>query len=240
MNTKLTQNVIEQILTELLDKQYSKYSPGSGDILSNIMKKYHITKTTLYAIINGEYTNNICDNITRKCITEFPEYSVDIYGNVYGKNGYQMTPEYTDTGYAVIRFCYDKMYKKRIHRLVADAFIPNPLNLPEINHIDGNKTNNNVSNLEWCTRKYNMQHASTVLHKMNWSENRKLNSFGKKTARKLSNDDIINIKAEISDIIHLKGKWGFGKKVNQIADKYKVHAESIRNIINGKYWSDVT
>jgi HNH endonuclease/Helix-turn-helix domain of resolvase len=45
------------------------------------------------------------------------------------------------------------------HRLLAECFIPNPLNLPQINHIDGNGLNNNISNLEWCTAQYNNIHA---------------------------------------------------------------------------------
>lgn len=48
-----------------------------------------------------------------------------------------------------------KNYCKKVHRLVAQAFIPNVYNYKEINHIDENKANNVVSNLEWCTRKYN-------------------------------------------------------------------------------------
>lgn len=49
--------------------------------------------------------------------------------------------------------------KKLVHRLVAEAFIPNPNNLPEVNHIDYNNKNNNVQNLEWCDRGYNMAHC---------------------------------------------------------------------------------
>ena len=48
---------------------------------------------------------------------------------------------------------------RKVHREVALAFIPNPDNLPEVNHIDGNKENNHVSNLEWCTRSHNVKHS---------------------------------------------------------------------------------
>lgn len=66
---------------------------------------------------------------------------------------------------SIDRYCGVKLSKnnikkfKSIHRLVAESFIPNPNNLPQVNHIDGNKLNNCVNNLEWCTRSENMKHA---------------------------------------------------------------------------------
>ena len=50
-------------------------------------------------------------------------------------------------------------YTFRVHRLVALMFIPNPMNLPEVNHLDCNKRNNRIDNLEWCTRSQNIRHA---------------------------------------------------------------------------------
>lgn len=65
----------------------------------------------------------------------------------------------SDRGYLHLCLYNPKNKNHRINRLIAQTFIPNPENLPEVNHKDGNKLNNNVDNLEWCTSSENNLHA---------------------------------------------------------------------------------
>jgi hypothetical protein len=90
-----------------------------------------------------------------KNTTQNPNFQVSNKGRVRNITTNKIT-EPNSKGYQYVRLG-KKQYLA--HRLVATAFIPNPDNLPDVNHIDGNKANNNVTNLEWCTRKHNMRHA---------------------------------------------------------------------------------
>lgn len=71
-----------------------------------------------------------------------------------------MKPIINEKGYYRVDLSKERKSKRfRIHRLIAKTFIPNPNNFPEVNHINGNKKDNCINNLEWCTRKHNMKEA---------------------------------------------------------------------------------
>lgn len=92
---------------------------------------------------------------------EFPNYEVSNLGRVRNKiTKHIMSGFKTHYGYIAVRLHNNKIQKdKLVHRLVTETFLSNPLNLTDINHIDGDKTNNKLTNLEWCNRSYNIQHA---------------------------------------------------------------------------------
>ena len=73
----------------------------------------------------------------------------------------EVKPVYDKTcGYLIVTLCHEGVRKnKRVHRLIAESFIPNPQNKAHVNHIDGNKLNNTVTNLEWNTPKENTNHS---------------------------------------------------------------------------------
>ena len=79
-----------------------------------------------------------------------------------------MSPSMYSNGYMNVELrMNNKKRRTSVHRLVAEAFIDNPLNLPQINHKDENKANNHVSNLEWCTAQYNIRYNDGVKRRRN-------------------------------------------------------------------------
>lgn len=98
-------------------------------------------------------------------------YQVSDRGNVRsrrrrGSSGGVLKPKVNRDGYLYIVLYREGEWKPiLIHRLVAQTFIPNPLNLPQVNHKDEDKTNNAANNLEWCTVKYNSNYGTCQARK---------------------------------------------------------------------------
>ena len=94
-------------------------------------------------------------------------YQVSNFGRIkslnYNHTGKEkiLKQYYDSNGYKIICLCKNNIKTTYlVHRLVAEAFIPNPNNLPQINHKDEDKTNNHVNNLEWCDAKYNHNYGT--------------------------------------------------------------------------------
>lgn len=115
----------------------------------------------------------------------------------------------------------------RIHRLVAQAFIPNPHNFNEVNHIDGVKGNNHYSNLEWCTRSQNCKHSYDTGLKRHIARKGEASHFAKMTA---------------DQVLEIRMLYSYGTVDNtfsEIARRYNVYPSTIRAIVTRQSWSHI-
>lgn len=153
----------------------------------------------------------------------FPGYSVDEFGNVYGKRVDVLKQVNLGSYLGVSLPLGNGSFKPfLVHRLVATAFLQNPNDLPEVNHIDGNKYNNNVSNLEWVSRSDNQLHRINVLKKGFDGE--------RNTMSKLHSDQVLEIvKMHNAGVAH-----------SQIAKMFNISCSTISDIIAGRSWNSVT
>ena len=171
-----------------------------------------------------------------KQINEYPNYSVTADGRVIstgriaGRSGkgfstihQELSIMHNQSGYCMVNLTKDRKSKTRyVHRLVAEAYLENPDNLPQVNHIDGNKDNNSVDNLEWCSSSHNNQHAlDTGLREGQKGET---NSQAKITER------------EIHEIIHMMLQ-GFANV--EIASSFNLHDRYVSLIRGKKRWKHI-
>lgn len=102
-------------------------------------------------------------NLEWRTVSEFPRYQVSNLGKVRNKEtGKVLKTFIQNSGYEVASLAQEgkkSSAKRTVHRLVAQAFLPNPLDKPMVNHLDGNRLNNQATNLEWATPSENCQHA---------------------------------------------------------------------------------
>jgi hypothetical protein len=121
-----------------------------------------------------------------------------------------------------VKLCKNgKEQTQKVHRLVAQAFIPNPNNYPQVNHKNGIKTDNRVENLEWCNNRQNIIHSFKI---------GRVAPFGGKAPRaKLTNPQVIDIKTKLLQ----------GYRNCDLARKYNVTGTTIGDIKSGKSWGKI-
>ena len=158
-------------------------------------------------------------------IPGFEGYQVSNHGRVKSKKRAKILKPYLTRGYPRVSL-YNNLGRRKcklVHRLVAEAFIPNPDNKSDVNHINGCKTDSNVSNLEWVSASENMAHAhNNGLRPI-------LNTQGEKNGfAKLTEAEVIQIKQLLSD----------GKLTQKtIGSQFNISRSTVKSIKSGKRWS---
>lgn len=125
-------------------------------------------------------------------------------------------------------YCFVNLFRKSkgkpmyVHRLVALAFLPNPDNLPQVNHKDGDKLNNALTNLEWCSKSDNCRHA--IDHGL--YEQARGESSG-------------SAKVTESDVIEIRRLWAAGMLQKDIAARFGIGRKAVTKIVNRQRWKHV-
>ena len=149
------------------------------------------------------------------------KYKITRSGKLLNSKTYRiMKPSLCSEGYLLVGI---NSKTKSLHRLIAETFIPNPLNLPCVNHKDGNKLNNKVSNLEWCTYSSNTLHA--------FKNNLQKPKQGSEVYCSLLNEDIVKeIRIKYATNLYTQ---------EQLAIMYNTDQTNVSLIVTNKSWKHV-
>lgn len=152
----------------------------------------------------------------------YENYFVTQDGKVYNKHNKLLSPFDNGRGYLVLGLTIKgKIRTKAIHRLVAEAFIENPNNLPEVNHKDCNRLNNSVENLEWITHSENIKYSYTMGNR---------NVLGESNANCKTNQQIV------IEICELLDKGFKPSKIRDLGYNYAL----VRKIKSKQNWSHIS
>ncbi len=159
--------------------------------------------------------------VTWKRVKDFEDYySVSSLGEIYShRKDAVLKPWVGTTGYKEISFCVGGVVSRHsVHRTVAITFLDNPQNLPQVNHLDGIKTNNTLSNLEWTDMRGNQLHSSHTLGKNRGASQHKA---------RLTEVDVLEIKRLLRE----------GVRLRDINKMFPVSYSTLFNIKNETAWA---
>lgn len=150
------------------------------------------------------------------------EYEITKEGEVINNRGRKLSPYLTGKGYLYV--CINGK-SVSVHRLVAVKYISNPMALPCVNHKDGDKTNNHVDNLEWCTYSQNSTHSYQLgLSKI---------KLGEDTSNAVLSESLVK---------EIKSTFVKGSRTNgasALARKFNVGITTVHDIVTGKTWRHI-
>ena len=176
-------------------------------------------------VIFSIYENNIVDGFTK--VKSLENYCINENGLILNiRTRGIIIPSINKKGY--LQVCLTNKNTYSIHRLVALTFIENKENKPEVNHKDGNKSNNHVSNLEWNTTQENLEH-------------KRINNLGKTLKAKLSATGENNSQAKLkeNEVLYIRKNAIVRKDAIRLSNELNVSIATIYDIKNKRSWSHI-
>lgn len=178
-----------------------------------------------------------------KVIPQFPDYEASTFGNIRSKATNKLLKHNVNGGYCQFHLYRDKeRFPAKVHRVVAETFIPNPEDKPVVNHLDKNRENNRVDNLEWATVLENNQHMAAQNQDRKKVESRAVWKCDKEThvriqmypsaliaAEELNKDKAKGVASKICSVISGSRKTTYG-----FSWEYEDYP-----VIEGEVWAEI-